>query len=153
MRANDRSAENYDAGRRRFLVTAGWLTLAVPAAASTLVGCGSGEQTAEPKPAGGAPEPAPPATPPAEPMAPAEPAQGGGAAPPSADALVTEVAAAAAMVQALQYVNESAKADQRCTNCQLFTAKGEDRGACQLFPQGLVASGGWCASWAKKVDV
>ena len=55
------------------------------------------------------------------------------------------------MVSALQYVNESAKADQRCDNCQLYTAGEGGKGKCQLFPVGLVASGGWCSSWAQKV--
>ncbi|MGI9590856.1 MAG: high-potential iron-sulfur protein, partial [Myxococcota bacterium] len=61
------------------------------------------------------------------------------------------VAAAAAMVQALAYVNQSAKADQRCENCQLYTAGSGGKGKCQLFPQGLVASPGWCSSWAQKM--
>ena len=70
----------------------------------------------------------------------------------SADALVTEVPSAAGMVQELGYVNESPHADKRCDNCLLYTAGSGERGACQLFPQGQVASGGWCLSWAKRLE-
>jgi len=64
--------------------------------------------------------------------------------------LVTEVPAMASLVEQLQYVNESPKADQNCTNCLFYTARMEDRGKCQLFAQGLVTAEGWCASWAAK---
>ena len=65
--------------------------------------------------------------------------------------LITELPDQAAMVAALQYVNESAKADQTCLDCQFFTPGSDSaRGKCQLFPIGLVTSAGWCASYVKK---
>ncbi len=67
------------------------------------------------------------------------------------DKLVTEIEAAGIMVTALQYTNESAKPDQNCGNCQLYTAGEDGKGKCQLFQQGLVTEAGWCASWIKKV--
>jgi hypothetical protein len=39
---------------------------------------------------------------------------------------------------------------QRCDNCQLYTAKGADNGACSVFPGKLVAAAGWCNLWVKK---
>jgi hypothetical protein len=66
--------------------------------------------------------------------------------------LITELPDQAAMVTALQYVNESAKADQDCANCQFFTPAADGaRGKCQLFPTGMVTAKGWCASYVKKV--
>jgi hypothetical protein len=65
--------------------------------------------------------------------------------------LVTELPDQAAMVTALQYTNESEKADQDCEGCQFFTPGADGtRGKCQLFPIGLVTSKGWCASYVKK---
>lgn len=167
-----------DPGRRNFLLAVGRLAMAAPTAAWTFTACSSDEpqtpkaeprtpeaqkseprtpeapkaEAQTPKAQPGASErrpPSPPAEPAAE-QAPRREAGGGGEAPP-AEPLVTEVAAAATLVQALQYVNESRKADQRCANCQLFTARSEERGSCQLFAQGQVAAGGWCASWAQRV--
>lgn len=66
--------------------------------------------------------------------------------------LVTEIEANAPMVAALQYVTQSEKADQKCGNCQLFTAGSDGKGKCQLFQQGLVTEAGWCMSWAQKVS-
>ena len=66
--------------------------------------------------------------------------------------LVTELPDQAAMVGALQYVNESTKPDQNCTNCQFYTPGEGGVGKCQLFPVGNVAEKGWCASWAKKLE-
>ena len=66
--------------------------------------------------------------------------------------LVTDIAANAPMVAALQYVNESTIADKNCANCQLYTAGDGDNGKCQLFPNGLVKASGYCASWAPKVS-
>ena len=66
--------------------------------------------------------------------------------------LVTEVEAMKPTVEALQYIHESAKPDQTCKNCQFYTLQGDGAtGKCQLFPVGLVAAEGWCASWAKKL--
>jgi hypothetical protein len=67
------------------------------------------------------------------------------------DKLVTDMPDQAHMVQALQYVNVSEKADQNCANCQFYTAGDGGTGKCQLIPIGLVAEGGWCASYVKKV--
>lgn len=54
------------------------------------------------------------------------------------------------MVESLQYVEESAKEGQKCSNCQLYTTGEGGRGKCMLFQQGTVAEGGWCMSWAAK---
>jgi len=59
--------------------------------------------------------------------------------------LVTEVAAVASVVSALQYVNESAKPDQNCANCQPYTAGSWQRGKC--------TEGGVTAPLAKKAGV
>ena len=69
----------------------------------------------------------------------------------AAEALVTDMPENAPMVAALQYVAVSAKDGQNCANCQLYTAGEGGTGKCQLFPTGLVADGGHCASWAQKV--
>jgi hypothetical protein len=126
---------------------------ALPAASLVSAGCGSGEPDA---PAGSPPTtPSEPAAPPAaaapEPPAP-EPAPQVADAGGSEGKLVTEVASAASLVSALQYVNESPKPDQKCGNCQLYTAGAGGRGKCQLFPEGLVAESGHCASWVAKVS-
>lgn len=152
------------ATRRELLRGGARLALALPLAAASssamLAGCGSGDESPasppKPKPsppaapaAPATPEPAP--TPPAPaPVEPApEPVTGGGGE--GGGELVTDLAAAAPMVAALQYVNVSAKPDQNCANCQLYTAGEGGVGKCQLFPQGSVKEGGWCASWAQKV--
>jgi hypothetical protein len=67
------------------------------------------------------------------------------------EVLITAMPDMAPMVTALQYVDASAKADQNCESCQLFTAGADGNGKCQLFAKGLVKSAGWCASWVKKV--
>ena len=38
---------------------------------------------------------------------------------------------------------------QRCDNCQLYTAKDADTGACSIFPGKLVTAAGWCNLWVK----
>lgn len=49
------------------------------------------------------------------------------------------------------YVEKSAKADQRCNNCQLFQGKPADAWApCPLTPGKKVAGAGWCTAWVKK---
>lgn len=56
-----------------------------------------------------------------------------------------------AQAKALTYVNESAKADANCANCQLYTGDpAADWGPCQIFPGKQVASAGWCSAWVKK---
>jgi hypothetical protein len=45
-------------------------------------------------------------------------------------------------------------AEQKCTNCILYTTHGnkdgQEVGKCQLFANQVVKSTGWCTSWAKK---
>lgn len=147
-------------GRRRFLVVIGSLPFAA-AAGWALAACSRGEET--PRPEAQAPQPAPaepkpPAAAESKPPAVAEPKPPASSASPppaasepAADALVTEVAAMKPTVEALQYVNQSTKPDQSCSGCQFYTAQTAERGKCQLFPQGLVSSGGWCTSWTKRV--
>ena len=65
--------------------------------------------------------------------------------------LVTQTAAVAATVQALQYKAVSDKPDQHCSICQFFTPTSGGLGKCQLFVQGLVSEKGWCMSYTKKV--
>lgn len=48
----------------------------------------------------------------------------------------------------LKYTDKSDKADT-CNTCQFFTA-GSGCGKCTIL-KGPIQSGGWCASWAKKV--
>jgi len=74
------------------------------------------------------------------------------AKPARAEELVSDIAANAPMVTALQYVPKSVKPDQTCGNCQLYTAGEGDTGKCQLFINGIVPKGGWCMSWAAKVS-
>lgn len=122
---------------------------ALPAASSLLASCGGGEERAKPAPSAPAPrtvEPEPKATPAPKTAAPTQTPPDGDRAP-----LVTEVPAAAALVQAMQYVNPSPKPDQLCSNCQLYTAQSGKLGKCQLFPQGLVEDTAWCSSWAARV--
>lgn len=140
--------------RRRFcgLGVKGALTLAaMPAASSLLAGCGGsderGDSSGEPAAAAETGRVEATSPPNAEGDAAAVPGESGSEA-----ALVTEVAAAASMVQALQYVNESPKADQQCANCQLYTAGAGGRGKCQLFAQGRVKETGWCVSWVAKMS-
>jgi hypothetical protein len=70
----------------------------------------------------------------------------------ASEPLITEIEANTPMIQALQYVTTSAKPDQKCGNCQLYTAGEGGKGKCQLFQQGVVVEGGWCMSWAQKVQ-
>jgi hypothetical protein len=42
-------------------------------------------------------------------------------------------------------------ADQKCSNCQLYTGKPTDATApCSLFGNKLVAGNGWCSVWTKR---
>lgn len=42
-------------------------------------------------------------------------------------------------------------AEQKCSNCQLYTGKGKDpMGPCSLFAGKQVAAAGWCSAWVKK---
>jgi hypothetical protein len=148
MIERSRSTRQQDCGadpeRRRFL----WLAGAAPllwCGVWALAGCDRRETNRNPYADQRSPEA--PESPPAAGPAAGEaggPAGGG-------ESLVTEVPAMKPTVEALQYVNQSAKADQRCANCQMFTARTQTRGKCQLFSQGLVSSQGWCTSWVAKV--
>ena len=62
---------------------------------------------------------------------------------------------------ALGYVADTTKADkakypkhaadQKCSNCQLYTGKAGDKsGPCSLFAGKQVAADGWCSAWVKK---
>ena len=53
--------------------------------------------------------------------------------------------------KALSYVHESPKADNDCTNCQLYLgASDSEWGPCAIFPGKRVAGAGWCSAWVKK---
>ncbi len=140
--------------RRAFLRVALGAPLAIPAAGALLgaMACGGQDTTTAEAPPAAPPAPAAPKAPPV-PAAPAAPA-GGDAVSAGGEGgekkLVTEVPASAALVSQLQYVNESAKPDQNCTNCMFYSDEGGGLGKCQLFPQGYVKAAGWCMSWAKK---
>lgn len=42
-------------------------------------------------------------------------------------------------------------AEQKCSNCQLYTGKaGDATGGCSLFAGKHVAANGWCSAWVKK---
>jgi hypothetical protein len=42
-------------------------------------------------------------------------------------------------------------ADQKCSNCQLYTGKPADAsGPCAVFGNKLVPAKAWCISWVKK---
>lgn len=150
-RAKDERRSNEEMDRRTFLVRGAAGALALPLAGSViagLAGCGSEEPPPRATAPGAEPEPvteAPP-SPPAQ-VSPEQPPAAGGDA---SQQLVTEVPAMAGLVSSLQYVNASPNPDKHCNNCQLYTATSEERGKCQLFPQGLVAAQGYCTSWIAK---
>ncbi|HEM46221.1 MAG TPA: hypothetical protein ENO23_04160 [Alphaproteobacteria bacterium] len=156
--------------RRTFLARVGWWPLVAAALFSTAAGCGRGEEG----PAG-SPEAPPAGRPPSAEDATAAPAEAAPAAAttappenapktgeqsaapapeeaaPGGERLVTEIAAMQPMVTALKYTNESPETDQRCSNCRFYTPRDDaERGACQLFPQGVVTAAGWCASWQQR---
>jgi len=42
-------------------------------------------------------------------------------------------------------------AEQKCSNCQLYTGKPKDAtGGCSLFAGKHVTANGWCSAWVKK---
>jgi hypothetical protein len=145
--------------RRELLETAALTIALTPLVGSLLAACSrSSEPTAQEAPSAPAtqPSPAPQAAAKPEP-AERQAATGEGTAPAPAPAdasggateteLITEVPAMAALVQSLHYTNKSEKPDQHCSLCLFFTPRANDRGKCQLFAQGLVSAGGWCASF------
>jgi hypothetical protein len=53
--------------------------------------------------------------------------------------------------KALEYVHNSADANQLCQGCQLYTdAASAEWGPCAIFPGKLVSARGWCKSWVKR---
>lgn len=53
--------------------------------------------------------------------------------------------------KALSYTHTSPKPDQKCANCQLFSAGAEaEWGPCAIFPGKQVANAGWCSAWVKR---
>ncbi len=53
--------------------------------------------------------------------------------------------------KALEYVHSSAKPEQLCKNCQLYTGEEDvEWGPCVIFPGKGVNANGWCKSWIKK---
>lgn len=56
------------------------------------------------------------------------------------------------MVESLNYIEETEKPDQYCSNCALYQQPAQEEttdnecGGCQLFP-GPVYPEGWCSSW------
>jgi hypothetical protein len=53
--------------------------------------------------------------------------------------------------KALSYIHKSAKADQNCLNCRLYTGAADSTwGPCAIFPGKQVAGAGWCSAWIKK---
>jgi len=56
-----------------------------------------------------------------------------------------------AQAKGLGYVHESAKPDNKCNNCQLYTGDPAAKwGPCAIFPGKQVSSTGWCSAWVKK---
>ena len=56
-----------------------------------------------------------------------------------------------AQAKALSYVHQSPKADNVCSNCQLYTGPAEaEWGPCAIFPGKQVAGAGWCSAWVKR---
>ena len=130
-----------DNGRRKFIAKFGLLSLSALSATTLLQACSNGGDTAAET--GGSPSPAP---------APAPSA--------AAEEVVEDIDCSTynqklsevdlKTRESLGYIDESEKSDQNCTNCRFYKPekfKG-DCGACMLFANGAVASGGWCKSWA-----
>ena len=80
----------------------------------------------------------------------------------SAFAQAAPLAATDPTASALGYVADAATAnkakypkyaaDQKCSNCQLYTGKPADAsGPCAVFGNKLVPAKAWCSSWVKKV--
>lgn len=68
----------------------------------------------------------------------------------SEDALVTEFAENAAVLQAVSYVNESKVPGANCANCALYLGGDAAKGRCGLFAKGVVPAAGHCTSWSKR---
>ena len=56
-----------------------------------------------------------------------------------------------AQAKALAYTEQSAKPDNHCKNCQLYTGdRSAEWGTCAIFPGKLVSASGWCSAWVKQ---
>jgi hypothetical protein len=99
----------------------------------------------------------------------AEQKRGGGAAKPGSDLDLPLVEPGKEMAAAMNYQFKKSEIkdaklkadrqgvkfdDQSCKNCMLYTKvgdkNGEELGKCTIFPNKLVKSTSWCASWTKK---
>lgn len=70
---------------------------------------------------------------------------------PAEAAEAAQVDPESAQAKALSYTHTSAKSDQNCANCQLFTAAADaEWGPCAIFPGQKVAASGWCSAWVKR---
>ena len=66
-----------------------------------------------------------------------------------AQAVALAYAADTTKVDAKKYPKHTA--EQKCSNCQLYTGKAkEPMGPCSLFAGKQVAANGWCSAWVKK---
>jgi len=65
-------------------------------------------------------------------------------------AWVSDIPANESLLRGVQYVAQTEKPDQRCGNCVLYQPRGEARGKCALFQQGVVPEEAWCLSWSPK---
>lgn len=64
------------------------------------------------------------------------------------------------MVKALNYKSSPKQIDrkrftgfketQKCSNCSFYQKLNDGWGDCQLIKSGVVATDGWCQSWAQK---
>jgi len=80
------------------------------------------------------------------------------AIPAFADTVLPLVDTTDGLAKSVGYVPEAKKNPKsngnKCSTCALYTKKetraGKELGACALFPNKLVQSGGFCNSWSKK---
>jgi len=122
--------------RRDFLLRTGALSAVALGSGAILTACGGGQQPAD------TPAAVEESMPAEEPMAMHS----------ACDDLTGLTDADIQMRQTLQYVSESPKPDQFCSNCQLYVpaAEGAACGGCTII-KGPIAPGGYCTSWAAKV--
>lgn len=133
------------ATRRRFMVTTPFFVVALVAACSP---------KSEPNAPMASTTPMPPPTPATMPDAVPNTS-------PTATAKLPMVDEKDAQAVALNYVDNSAKADAKkfkaytagsqCSGCALYQGKaGESAGPCPLFAGKMVTAIAWCSSWVKK---
>lgn len=59
----------------------------------------------------------------------------------------------ASAVEVAKFPKKSSDGESaKCITCAQYTAVNGSWGKCNIFPQGLVASEGWCSSWSKKAS-